>query len=113
MSENADSPAGDGAGLDNFINQLQLLHGSLDKVAKGMDALGNSAVRQGEDTENLAAHVLAIEALLTVMLRQIPVDAAEVREEAQRRGRNPDGTVGERASVVAALAEDILKRADD
>ena len=110
--EGAGTPSGE-IDFDNLLSQLSLLHGSLDKVAKGMDALGSTAVRQGDDTENLAAHVLAIEALLTVMLRQIPVDSTEVRTEAQRRGLNADGEPGERAAVVAALAEDILKRADD
>ncbi len=100
-------------GIDGFMEQMGHLQTSLDKVGQGMDSLGSSVARQGTDTENLAAHVLALESLMAVILRQIPVDTVEVRREANRRS-NTSRTPGERTnSVVANLAEDIIKRADD
>lgn len=100
-------------GLDGFMEQMGHLQASLDKVGQGMESLGASVARQSTDTENLAAHVLALESLMAVILRQIPVDIAEVRREANRRA-NTSRTPGDRTnSVVANLAEDIIKRADD
>lgn len=99
-------------GLDGFIQQMVQLQESLGKVAQGMGALGESAQRQSQDTENLAAHILAIESVLTVIMRQIPVDIAEVRAEATRRTENMAGA-GDGKSVVVQLAEDIVKRAED
>ncbi len=103
----------DDIGLSDFMVQVSSLQESLGRVAEGMQALGDSAVKQVRDTENLAAHVLAIESVLTVMLRQIPIDPAEVRDEALRRtqGLGQDPEAG--TPVVVQLAEDILKRAED
>lgn len=103
----------DEIGLNEFMDQINGLQGSLGRVAEGMQSLGDSAVKQVRDTENLAAHILAIETVLTVILRQIPVDINEVREEATRRTRSIDAVPGEGPSVVVQLAEDIVSRADD
>jgi len=101
------------SGLDEFMRQMGHVQDSLDKVGHGMESLGSSVARQGSDTENLAAHVLALEALMAVILRQIPVDITEVRREANRRA-NASRKPGEPTnSVVANIAEDIIKRADD
>lgn len=103
----------DDIGLTGFMEQIGGLQESLSRVAEGMQALGENAVKQVRDTENLAAHILAIEAVLTVMLRQMPVDPTEVRDEALRRTRGIDHDPAAGPSVVVQLAEDILKRADD
>ncbi len=99
-------------GMDGFLEQMGQLQTSLDKIADGMEALGSSVVRQGKDTENLAAHILALEALMAVILRHIPVDIADVRNEANRRAnmKGPPGAGNN--SVVAKLAEDLIKRGD-
>jgi hypothetical protein len=98
--------------VTRLINQLEILQSSLNKVGEGMSALGDNAIRQSKDSENIAAHLLAIEAVLTVVLRQIPVDINEVRQEAARRahGDEEDGTVD---PLVMKLAEDLVKRSDD
>ncbi len=100
-------------GLDGLLQQLGTLQSSLDQVAEGMGALGQNAVRQGTDVENVAAHLLAVESVLTVILRQIPVDIEDVRNEARRRssGAAEGGKTSD--DVVVRLAEDLLKRADD
>lgn len=102
--------ANDGVAL--LVNQLGALQSSLNKVGEGMSALGDNAVRQSKDAENIAAHLLAVEAVLTVILRQIPVDISEVRSEAERRseGNGPDGNAD---PLVMRLAEDMVKRAED
>lgn len=101
------------AGLDGLLQQLGTLQSSLDQVAKGMGALGQNAVRQGTDVENVAAHLLAVEAVLTVILRQIPVDIEDVRQEARRRSNRAADGDKPADDVVVRLAEDLLKRADD
>ncbi|MCK5777626.1 MAG: hypothetical protein KAH11_02475 [Rhodospirillales bacterium] len=103
----------DALGIDGFVRHLADLQTSLEKVADGIEALGTNAQRQGRDTENLAAHVLAIESVLTVILRQIPVNIADVRKEAERRARNAGSSETGNKNLVSSLAEDIVKRADD
>lgn len=99
-------------GVESLVNQLGTLQSSLNKVGEGMSALGDNAVRQSQDTENIAAHLLAVEAVLTVILRQIPVDIAEVRSEAERRSQG-NGADGNADPLVIRLAEDMVKRAEE
>lgn len=103
----------DALGIDGFVRHMGELQNSLEKVADGIDVLGASAQQQGRDTENLAAHVLAIEAVLTVILRQIPVNIADVRKEAERRARHAGNAGSDTPNLVSSLAEDIVRRADD
>ncbi|MEX0694182.1 MAG: hypothetical protein WD075_07060 [Rhodospirillales bacterium] len=100
-------------GMEGFVEHMDTLQTSLQKVADGMELLSGSAVRQGQDTDNLAAHILAVESLLTVMLRQMPVDIAEVRREALRRSESAGEERSRGHSMVADICEDILRRADD
>jgi|GEM_PF-584214 hypothetical protein len=100
-------------GLTGFMEQVTQLQDSLGKVADGMSALGESALRQGENSENLAAHIIAIESVLAVMLRHIPLDINDVRAEADRRTKNIDSSSPGGPSVVRQLAEDIVRRSDD
>ena len=103
----------DALGMDGFVRHLGDVQQSLEKVADGMAMLGVSAERQGRDTENLAAHILALESVLTVILRQIPVSIADVRAEAERRARHAGNTESGTRNLVSSLAEDIVRRADD
>jgi hypothetical protein len=98
--------------VTRLINQLEILESSLNKVGEGMSVLGDNAIRQSKDSENIAAHLLAVEAVLTVVLRQIPVDINEVRKEAERRahGGEEGGAVD---PLVMKLAEDLIRRSDD
>lgn len=98
--------------VGRLIAQLELLQNSLARVGEGMSALGDNAIRQSKDSENIAAHLLAVEAVLTVVLRQIPVDISEVRTEAERRSQS-NGNGDEVNPLVMRLAEDLIKRSDD
>lgn len=100
-------------GLGTFVEQMGHLQDSLGKVAQGMEHLGESAMRQSQDTENLAAHILAIEAVLSVVLRHIPIDRNEMRREAERRTRHMDKGDAGTPSVVVRLAEDLVAHVDD
>ncbi len=98
-------------GLAGFLDQVGMLQTTLETVSKGMSALGDAAVRQRQDAENMAAHLIALEAVLSVVLRQIPVDRSEVRDEVVRRTENFRGPDGAGSDIVRRLADDILRRA--
>ncbi len=100
-------------GLDSFFTQMETLQGSLDKVAQGMGALGENAQRQTRDTDNMAAHVLAMEAILAVMLRQMPINIEDVRAEVRRRTGAGDDANTESSDIVMHLAENLIKGSED
>ncbi|MDA0998806.1 MAG: hypothetical protein O2944_11440 [Proteobacteria bacterium] len=102
----------DTEGLIELLTQIGALQNALGAVANGMSALGEAAVRQRQDNENMAAHVLAMEAVLTVMLRQFPVDRADIRAEVAARTKN-FSDAGDGSDLVQRLADDILRRAVD
>lgn len=105
----AANPDGDAMGA--FLEQVGALQTTLEAVSKGMKTLGDAAIRQRQDTENMAAHMLALEAVLAVVLRQIPVDIAEVRDEVARRTDNFSDSNAGGSELVQRLAGDIVRRA--
>ncbi len=90
-----------------FFEQIGDLEKNLQSIASELKNFGETAARRMEETENLAAHVLAIESVLGVMLRTYPVEAealkAEVVERTAAISGKPDGS-----PAVHAIAQDIL-----
>jgi len=64
-----------------FFTQIGELESNLKTIAKDLTSLGEIAGRRLEETESLAAHVLAIESALRVLIRKHPIDAEDVRAE--------------------------------
>jgi len=93
-----------------FFNQIRDLEGNLTKIADELQSFGRSAQARMEESENLAAHILAIESILAVMLRSNPIDGAALRAEVKDRTAAISG-VEEGSPAVHAIAEDIIKRA--
>ena len=62
-----------------FFEQIKNLETNLKTIAGDLASLGQTATQRLEETESLAAHVLAVEAILSVMLKSDPVDADLVR----------------------------------
>lgn len=95
-----------------FFDQIRTLESSLRKIAEDLGTLGRSAIVRHEETENLAAHLLAVEALLVLLLDRIPVDDADVRAVIRATtgdpATSPDGSPG-----VQDIADGILARARD
>lgn len=91
-----------------FFQQIRDLEGSLTTIAGELQKFGQSAAQRMEETENLAAHVLAIESILSVMIRKAGLDEAEVLEEVKHRtaalSSNPEGS-----PAVIQIATDMLK----
>ncbi len=93
-----------------FFKQIELLEENMKTVADSLGGLSKTATQRMEETESLAAHVIAIEAILTTLLRQCPVDATEVKEVIKETtGDMTDD--GDGSPSVQQIATDILKRA--
>ena len=53
-----------------FFNQIKELEGNLTKIAEELQSFGKAAQARMEESENLAAHILAIESILAVMIKR-------------------------------------------
>lgn len=93
-----------------FFQQINNLEESLKTIAGELQSFGESTKERMEETENLAAHVLALETILAVMVKKYPIDAgdlkAEIKDRAAALSGNEDGS-----PTVQALALDIVEKA--
>lgn len=93
-----------------FFQQIQGLETNLSKLAEDLRALGKTATQRLEETDSLAAHVLAVEAILTVLIKSVPVDAeavkAVIKEKTAEISGNPEGS-----PTVHAVAAEFLAKA--
>ncbi|MCK5166802.1 MAG: hypothetical protein KAQ66_05765, partial [Rhodospirillaceae bacterium] len=91
----------------DFFNQMSNLKESLAGFAGELSTVGTSVNQRAEEAETIAAHVMAIEAVLAVMLKNIPLDPeavkAEVISRSQALSGNPEGS-----PTVQAVARDII-----
>lgn len=92
-----------------FFNQIKDLEGNLTKIAEELQSFGQAAQARMEESENLAAHILAIESILAVVLKASGVTLEDVRAEVKDRTAAISG-VEEGSPSVHAIAEDIVKR---
>lgn len=90
-----------------FFNQVEGLQTSLAKLSTDITAIGDQATQRLDEMESMAAHVMAIEAVLAVILKTHPVDADAVKAEVVRRtsafSDDPNGS-----PTVQAVAADIV-----
>lgn len=95
-----------------FFEQVKGLQDSVGRVATDLKDLGERATERLEETESLATHILAIEAILTVMLKTVAIDkdqvSALIREETSKI-TGGDGT----NSLVESVAENLISRATE
>lgn len=113
MSGNDNIPTGDTAQAfleqlekSGFFQQVKGLEANLRKISEDIKALGETATQRLEETESLAAHVLAIESILMVLLKDNPINEddlkAAIREKTASLMQNADGS-----SAVQNIAETI------
>ncbi|OHC75694.1 MAG: hypothetical protein A3G18_03285 [Rhodospirillales bacterium RIFCSPLOWO2_12_FULL_58_28] len=62
-----------------FFRQIKDLEGNLRRISMDIKSLGETATQRLEETESLAAHILAIEAILAVMIKNNPLDEKELK----------------------------------
>ena len=91
----------------DFFNQMSNLKESLAGFAGELSTVGTSVNQRAEEVETITDHVMAIEAGLAVMLKNIPLDPeavkAEVISRSQALSGNPEGS-----PTVQAVARDII-----
>ncbi len=91
----------------DFFNQMNDLKESLAGFAGELSTVGEGANSRAAEVETIAAHVMAIEAVLAVMLKSVPLDPDVVKAEVTSRSRalsgNPEGS-----PTVQAVARDII-----
>ncbi len=95
----------------DFFNKMADLETTLRTVAGELKALGDTAARRMEEAENLATHALAVEAIVSVMLRKHPIDVEDVFAEIKRRTAKSSGE-REGSTIVRSVAADLISRAD-
>ena len=88
------------------------MEGNLQSIAGALKALSDTTIERVQESENLVAHVLAIESILTVMLRANPVDAEAVRALIKETTKASSDS-GEGNPKVLAIAEGILADAGE
>ncbi len=89
-----------------FFDQIRALDGNIQKIVSDLETLGGLATQRVEETENLAAHVLAVEAILVAILKTHPLDIDAVqgalKEMTASSAGNPGGSPAVQ-SVVRSL----------
>lgn len=62
-----------------FFRQIKELEGNLKRISTDIKSLGETATQRLEETESLAAHILAIEAILAVMIKNNPLNEKDLK----------------------------------
>ena len=93
-----------------FFKQINELEDSLKTIAGELQTFGETAAQRVNEVENLAAHVLAVEAVLATMLKAYPVEKdavlGEIKDRTAALTGNEDGS-----PTVQALALDLIEKA--
>jgi regulator of replication initiation timing len=93
-----------------FFQQIKDLESNLKLIANELSTFAKSAAARLEETESLAAHLLALQAIVTVLLRHTPLSDDEVQKEVKTRTAqltgNPEGS-----PTVQSVAADLLAAA--
>lgn len=91
-----------------FFEQIRDLDANIKKIVGDLETLGTLATERLQETENLAAHLLAVEAILAVILKTHPVDPEAVRSAIKQMTADltgdPDGSPAVRSVVDALLS---------
>lgn len=93
-----------------FFKQIHGLEESLKIIAEELKSFGETAAQRMDETENLSAHVLAMESILAVMLKTYPIGAEDLKAEIMDRTAVLSGKP-EGSPTVHALAGNILDKA--
>jgi hypothetical protein len=91
-----------------FFKQFTDLEENLRTVAKDLKTLGDAATQRIQETESLAVHMLAVEAIALTLLKKYPMDAEEIRATASAITGHPDSPEGNAA--VLAVIDDLMRK---
>ena len=94
-----------------FFQQINTLEESLQIIAGELKTFGDNANERRTETESLAAHVLACESILAVMLKSFPISADDLQAEIKDRTAAMSG-IEDGSPTVHALAMDLLEKSE-
>lgn len=91
-----------------FFEQIRDLDSNIKRIVGDLETLGTIATQRVRETENLAAHLLAVEAILAVILRTHPVDPeavkAAIKDMTADLSGNPEGSQAVQTVVETLLS---------
>jgi len=94
-----------------FFTQIKDLEKNLQIIAGELKGLAEIATKRLEETESIAGHLLALESILLVLMREKGIEADAVREAARIRTSMVAGDGG--SPAVLNIVNDILGRAQE
>ena len=95
-----------------ILDQNRQLLEDLEVVSTRLEQYAQAAVSRLKETESIAAHVLAIEALLVVILRQMPISKADLISEVKEIQPTSDIN-DQKTSLVESIARDIFEKSNN
>lgn len=95
-----------------FFEQINDLDRNIRAIAEDLKGLGQAATQRVQETENLATHLLAVEAVLLAVLKAHPVDEDAIRRQVRAMTAKLTGHEGG-SPAVHAVIDSILSRVND
>lgn len=92
-----------------FFQQFTSLEENLRIIASDLKTLGTAATDRIQETESLAVHMLAVEAVVLTLLKKYPLEADDIKATARVTTGQPDSADGNPA--VMAVIDDLLTKA--
>lgn len=85
-----------------FFDQIKDIDGSIKQLKTDLVGIGKSAEAHFDHLDDIAAHIIAIEAIVVALIRSNGIDAAHVRkwvkESTAESSGNPEGS--EKARII-------------
>ncbi|MCG8509614.1 MAG: hypothetical protein MI741_10355 [Rhodospirillales bacterium] len=95
-----------------FFDQMRNLDANIRKIVTDLETLGGLATQRVQETENLAAHLLAVEAILAAILKIHPVDADAV-QQAIREITADGASEAAESRAVQSVVENLLAKSEN
>lgn len=116
MISDNDNSAGDPTKLflqhlenTGFFKQVTHLEASLKSIVDEIESFSAVTEQRQEESENVAAHILAIEAVLTTVMKKYPITEPELLSEIHGQAMALTGKT-ESNPTVEAVAIDLLRK---
>lgn len=92
-----------------FFQQIGSLEGSLKSIVSEIEAFNSVSNKRQEESENIAAHILAMESILTALLKKYPIEEQNLKDEVDRQAAALTGD-SKPNPTVEAIAMDLLRK---
>ena len=95
-----------------FFDQISNLETSLKSIVVEIDSFSATNNQRQEESENIAAHILAIESVLTTLMKKYPLEETDLVEEVRRQA-DPLSAGSAPNPTVEAIAVDLLRKSQN